>query len=41
MQRNYEDKPNKMEVIAALFGKKVGERFTVERDHDRFGVSDK
>ncbi|MSV24209.1 hypothetical protein FYJ78_03210 [Selenomonas sp. WCA-380-WT-3B 3/] len=36
IQRHYEDKPNKMEVVAALFGKKLGERFTVERDHDRF-----
>lgn len=27
---------NKMEAIAKLFGKKLGERFTVERDHDRF-----
>lgn len=29
-------KPNKMEVVAALFGKRIGERFTVERDNDRF-----
>ena len=36
IQRHYKDKPNKMEVVAALFGKKPGERFTVERDHDRF-----
>ena len=27
---------NKMAQVAALFGKKLGERFTVERDHDRF-----
>lgn len=27
---------NKMEQVAALFGKKLGERFTVERDHDIF-----
>ena len=27
---------NKMEQVAALFGKRLGERFTVERDHDRF-----
>jgi hypothetical protein len=27
---------NKMVEVAALFGKKLGERFTVERDHDRF-----
>jgi hypothetical protein len=27
---------NKMEAVAQLFGKKLGERFTVERDHDRF-----
>lgn len=27
---------NKMEQVAAMFGKKLGERFTVERDHDRF-----
>lgn len=36
VQRHYKETPNKMEVIAALFGKKLGERFTVERDHDRF-----
>lgn len=29
VQRNYEDRPNKMEVIAKLFGKKLNERFTV------------
>jgi hypothetical protein len=29
-------KRNKMAEVAALFGKRVGERFTVERDHDRF-----
>ena len=27
---------NKMEAVAQLFGKKLGERFTVERDHDIF-----
>jgi hypothetical protein len=27
---------NKMEQVAALFGKKLGERFTIERDYDRF-----
>jgi hypothetical protein len=27
---------NKMEQVAAMFGKKLGERFTIERDHDRF-----
>lgn len=27
---------NKMEAVAKLFGKRLGERFTVERDHDRF-----
>ena len=27
---------NKMEAVAQLFGKQLGERFTVERDHDRF-----
>ena len=27
---------NKMAEVAALFGKQLGERFTVERDHDRF-----
>jgi hypothetical protein len=27
---------NRMTEVAALFGKRVGERFTVERDHDRF-----
>lgn len=36
IQRHYEDKPNKMKAVAMLFGKKLGERFTVERDHDRF-----
>ena len=36
LQRHCEETTNKMEVIAALFGKKLGERFTVERDHDRF-----
>ena len=30
VQRNYKDKPNKMEVVAALFGKKLGERFSVK-----------
>lgn len=27
---------NKMAEVAAMFGKKLGERFTVKRDHDRF-----
>jgi hypothetical protein len=27
---------NKMEQVAAMFGKKLGERFTVERDRDIF-----
>jgi hypothetical protein len=36
IRQHYKDKPNKMEVVAALFGKQLGERFTVERDHDRF-----
>ena len=27
---------NKMEQVAAMFGKQLGERFTVERDYDRF-----
>lgn len=27
---------NKMEQVAALFGKKLGERFTVERHGERF-----
>lgn len=36
VQRYCEERPNKMEVVAALFGKRLGERFTVERDHDRF-----
>ena len=27
---------NKMEQVAEMFGKRLGERFTVERDHDRF-----
>ena len=27
---------NKMEQLAKLFGKQLGERFIVERDHDRF-----
>ena len=27
---------NKMAEVAKMFGKKLGERFTVERDHDRF-----
>ena len=30
IQRHYEDKPNKMEVVAALFGKKLGEEFTIK-----------
>lgn len=30
VQRNYKETPNKMEVIAALFGKKLGEVFSVE-----------
>ncbi|MGN8831156.1 hypothetical protein ACTQV0_08195 [Selenomonas montiformis] len=29
IQRHYEDKPNKMEVVAALFGKKLGEEFEI------------
>lgn len=28
---HYEDKPNKIEAIAKLFGKKLGERFTIAR----------
>lgn len=36
VQRYYKETPNKMEVVAALFGKELGKRFTVERDHDRF-----
>ena len=27
---------NKMAEVAKLFGKRLGERFTVERAHDRF-----
>lgn len=27
---------NKMEQVAAIFGKKLGERFTVKRDHMMF-----
>lgn len=30
IRRHYEDKPNKMEVIARLFGKKLGEVFSVK-----------
>lgn len=29
IQRHYEDKPNKMEVVSALFGKKLGEEFEI------------
>ncbi|WP_295155216.1 hypothetical protein [Selenomonas sp. AE3005] len=36
VQRYCKETPNKMEVVAAMFGKQIGERFTVERDHDRF-----
>ena len=37
VQRNYKETPNKMEVIAALFGKKLNEAFYVKgkyRDRD-------
>jgi hypothetical protein len=27
---------NRMEQVAAMFGKKLGERFTIVRDYDRF-----
>jgi len=30
VQRYYEETPNKMEVVAALFGKELGEEFFVE-----------
>lgn len=30
IRRHYEDSPNKMEVIARLFGKKLGEVFSVK-----------
>ena len=36
VQRYYKETPNKMEVVAALFGKRLGERFTVKRDNMRF-----
>ena len=31
VQRYYKETPNKMEVVAKLFGKKLGERFTIAR----------
>ena len=36
VQRNYKEMPNKMEVVAALFGKRLNERFTVNRKGYRF-----
>lgn len=36
IRRHYADEPNKMEVIAAIFGKKLGERFTVYRYGQKF-----
>lgn len=30
VQRYYEETPNKMEVVAALFGKKLGEEFDIK-----------
>jgi hypothetical protein len=39
VQRHYEETPNKMEVVAALFGKRLGERFTVKIDNQRYSCS--
>lgn len=36
VQRHYKEMPNKMEVVAALFGKRLNERFTVDRKGYRF-----
>lgn len=30
IQRHYEDKPSKMEAVAALFDKKLDQRFTIQ-----------
>jgi hypothetical protein len=35
-RQHYKDKPNKMEMVAKLFGKNLGERFTVERHGEKF-----
>ena len=39
VQRYYKETPNKMEVVAALFGKKLGERFTVKVDNRLYDCS--
>lgn len=36
IQRHYEGKPNKMEMVAAILGKRLNERFTVDRKGYRF-----
>lgn len=33
IRRSYKDKPNKMEMIAKLFGKELGEEFCVRSHH--------
>lgn len=35
-RQHYKDKPNKMEMVAKLFGKNLGERFTVRYDNHLF-----
>ena len=43
IQKHYADKPNKMEAVAQLFGKKLGEEFTVSVPrYDEYGeIKDK
>ena len=36
IQRHYKGKPNKIEMVAKLFGKRLNERFTVDRKGHRF-----
>lgn len=39
VQRHYKDKPNKMEVIAAIFGKQLGGRFSVKVNNQIYDCS--
>ena len=39
VQRHYKEIPNKMEVIAAIFGKQLGERFSVKVNNQIYDCS--
>ena len=39
VQRHYKETPNKMEVIAAIFGKQLGERFSVKVNNQIYDCS--